>query len=60
MGLSSKCSGVEEKYGVKVPIARKLRSVAEEKMLVKRIIPALKNSRTREESCSSIEWKTSN
>ncbi len=37
MGLYEKCNELKEKYGINVPIARKLRKVAEEKMLVKQI-----------------------
>ena len=57
-GLYDKCTELEDKYGVNVPIARKLRRVAEEKMLVKRIIPLLEiGGKTRKELAIALKGK---
>jgi hypothetical protein len=57
MGLYEKCSELQDRFGLTVPITRKLRKVAEEKMLVKRILKELKKGRTQEELVTSTKLK---
>ncbi|MDH2900492.1 MAG: hypothetical protein PXY39_05930 [archaeon] len=49
IGLHDKCEELEEKYGVRVPITKKLQKIAEEKMLTKRIVPVLRQGPKSEE-----------
>ena len=54
MGLHDKCEELEEKYGVRVPITKKLQRIAEEKMLTKRIIPVLRRGPKTEKELLEI------
>ena len=54
IGLHDKCEELEEKYGVRVPITKRLQRIAEEKMLTKRIIPVLRGGPKTEEELVQI------
>lgn len=54
IGLHDKCEELEEKYDVRVPITKKLQRIAEEKMLTKRITPALRDGPKTEEELVEI------
>lgn len=54
IGLHDKCEELEENFGVRVPITKKLQRIAEEKMLTKRIIPVLRRGPKTEEELVEI------
>jgi hypothetical protein len=54
IGLHDKCEELEEKYGVGVPITKKLQRIAEEKMLTKKITPVLRGGPKTEEELVEI------
>ncbi len=54
IGLHDKCEELEGKYGVRVPITKKLQRIAEEKMLTKRIIPVIRPGPKTEEELVEI------
>jgi hypothetical protein len=54
IGLHDKCEELEDKYGVRVPITKKLQRIAEEKMLTKRITPVLGGGPKTEEELAEI------
>jgi hypothetical protein len=58
MGLHDKCEDLEEKFGIKVPIVKKLRKTAENKMLTRRISASLeRGSKTRDQLAVKLRGK---